>query len=565
MTPQRNDVRGRVRELYRLRNHYDAAASARKLELLGELCATRLRNADDLRTLHIALCFLRAFPDGVEHWRLASGALESFDRPATLLPRGERDRLQDSGIAGTTIFYRFSFAVARWLAARCPGAVRIDWDDVDAVERLDELIESTLHGSEDEYFNSGWVDSREWLALARGDRTDFDWLFAQMDGRRLETCRARAYDAADVPLEWRLQDSPFSISQNRQATAGIVTRDNGMRRPAARTAKQICTPFDNAVRLATRDGRKMIDVAMASLAVRHRETYHFNYANPRDVHVTDVGGGVSVVLFGLLPEHRFPLECTMGFLLLANGVPIGYGGSSVLFRQVNTGINIFEEYRGSEAAFLWVQVMRVYHQLTGCTRFIANPYQFGAGNDEALRSGAFWFYYRLGYRPVDGNIRKLATAEWRRLRREPGFHSKLRTLRKLAGCDMHFTLPGARASELFDERWIETSSRLATQELTATGKGSRSACARQLAAELLADLGQGSFTKLSAAERRGLELLAPFVAAAHPRGWTIHERRKAYRILLAKGADSELGFARLMGANDTFLQAIRKRCRAIEP
>lgn len=91
---------------------------------------------------------------------------------------------------------------------------------------------------------------------------------------------------------------------------------------------------------------------MASLAARHRETYHFNHANPGEVYLADVGEGIFVAVFGLAPERRYPLECTMGFLILSNGVPIGYGGSSTLFLQVNTGINIFDEYRGSEASYL---------------------------------------------------------------------------------------------------------------------------------------------------------------------------------------------------------------------
>jgi len=102
---------------------------------------------------------------------------------------------------------------------------------------------------------------------------------------------------------------------------------------------------------------------MSSLAARHRETIHFNYANPGDVYIANVGKGISIAVTGLSAEHRYPLECTLGFLILSNGVPIGYGGASVLFKQANTGINIFDEYRGSEAAWLWVQVMRVFHTL----------------------------------------------------------------------------------------------------------------------------------------------------------------------------------------------------------
>jgi hypothetical protein len=117
--------------------------------------------------------------------------------------------------------------------------------------------------------------------------------------------------------------------------------------------------------------------------------------------------------------------------------------------------------------------MRVYHHLVGCTRFIANPYQFGSENTEALRSGAFWFYHRLGYRPVLPAIRQLAQRESMRMRRDKTYRSDLGTLRRLACCDMHLTLPGARASDLFEERWIETSSMLATKELAAAGGSTR--------------------------------------------------------------------------------------------
>lgn len=564
MSAGTRNVGQQIRKLHAIRNRYDTASSTEKIALLESLAETSVRSVDDLQRLHTALCFIRAFPDTRAHHRLAAKLLTKFGERIATLPAAGRTALWDTGIAGTALHYPFSFHVARWLAQRAPGEVTIDWEELDEVERLDELIELTLHGSEDEYYNSGWVSGREWLELARGESTDFDWLLAQMRQSRLARIWAQAYDAANVPLTWQLGNAANSTTRNLFPVSRVTPRSSGMRRPSRIARLDIAQPLHSVERLSSRAGKTMIDVAMASLAVRHRETYHFNHANPSDVHVADVGQGVTVALFGLLPDYRFPLECTMGYLILSNGVPVGYGGSSILFRQINTGVNIFAEYRGSEAAFLWVQVMRVYHQLTGCTRFIANPYQFGSENDEALRSGAFWFYYRLGYRPVDADVRKLAKTEWHRIRRDKKHRSSIRTLRRLASCDMHFKLPGARARDLFDESWIEVSSLLATRELAQASGTTRGSSAAALTDKLARDLGIRSTQHWTAAQRRGVELIAPFVAAIGTANWPRPARQSMRHIIEAKGADSELDFAKQMTRHELFLQALRKRCRQAE-
>jgi hypothetical protein len=254
----------------------------------------------------------------------------------------------------------------------------------------------------------------------------------------------------------------------------------------------------------------------------------------------------------------------MGYLILSNGVPIGYGGSSIVFRQVNTGINIFDEYRGSEASYLWVQVMRVYHALFGCTRFIANAHQFGGDNDEALKSGAFWFYYRLGYRPVLTAVRKLAQREAARIRRNRTYRSDIKTLRRLGRCDMHLTLPGTRASDLFEERWIETSSMLATERLGESGGMTRNAAAKKVAASVARDLGLRSFEHWSVSERRAFRNIAPLVAAANPGNWTKEEKRSMRVLLRAKGADDERRYAQQLLRHDKFLISLRKACQRAE-
>jgi hypothetical protein len=471
--------------------------------------------------------------------------------------------LAASGIAGTVLRYRFSFEVARWLARTSPGAVTIDWREFDDTDALDDLLRLLLQPSEDEYFDSGWVTTREWVTLASTGfgGTDFDWLMAQLGGKQLSAVWRQLYEAADVPLAWDLTGSKYSKSRNVFHIAEIVTREKGMRSRVPHVKREIQRPVKSVARLSKARGAEMIDVAMASLAARHRETYHFNFANPDEVYLADVDEGVSVAVFGLLPDQRFPLECTMGYLILANDVPIGYGGSSLVFKQVNTGINIFDEYRGSEAAWLWVQVMRVYHTLVGCSRYIANPYQLGEGNREALSSGAFWFYYNLGYRPVERDIRALATNELRKKRQNLQYRSGLKTLGKLASCDMHLTLPGARQSELFDEEWITTSSQLATEVLGHAGGKTRRAAASRVMNSLARDVGIRSFRSWSTDEKRGLSALAPIVVAAEPAEWDRDSKQKLRNLLRAKGGKRELEYARQLCSNDQFLKTLQRACR----
>jgi hypothetical protein len=305
----------------------------------------------------------------------------------------------------------------------------------------------------------------------------------------------------------------------------------------------------------------VINAAMSSLAVRHRETIHFNYANPNEVYMADVGRGISIAVMGMLPEHRFPLECTMGYLVLSNGVPIGYGGASVVFKQANTGVNIFAEYRGAEAAWIWTQVMRVFHCLSGCTRYIVNPYQFGSENTEALRSGAFWLYYRLGYRPVLPAVRELAVKENHKIDNKRAYRTPLQTMRKLASCDMHLTLPGSRASELFDESLIDVSSMLAMQELSKVNCISRTKAVKSLAQRISGDLGLRSTNAWTQQERRALEQFSPIVAVTDPVSWPVAEKRSMTKLIRAKGSDYEVDYARRLCQHAWFFAMLKKRCK----
>ena len=557
--------RRNINRLFEIRNRFGETESAEKLELLASLAVVEVQTCSQLKRLHAALCFIRAFPDTLAHYRQAQLQLEAFNDRVEKFPATLRSGLWDSGIVGTPIHYAFSFDVARWLARHAPKSVSIDWDEIEDTSRLDELLVHLLLVAEEDYFDSGLVSSREWIDLVASgtEGTGFDWLFAQLHEQRLTPIWSALYDAAELPLRWDLREPGSSNTNNVVPVQKIIPRSNGMRKRVSVARKEIMRPLDSLQRLSPRSGSRLIEVAMTSLAVRHRETKHFNCANPKEVYLADVGEGVSIAVFGLQERDRYPLETTMGYLILSNGVPVGYGGGSALFRQVNTGINMFDEYRGSEAAFLWTQVMRVYHALFGCTRFIINAYQFGSENSEALDSGAFWFHYHLGYRPVLPAVRALAQRESIRVRRDKTYRSSRNTLSRLASCDMHLTLAGARASDLFDEQWLETSSMLATRELAAVGGATRAESADRLASKLAHELRMRSADTWSSSEKRGLRRLAPIVAITKPATWPTDAKRSMRRMLRAKGGPLEVTYARLLCEHDLFLAALRKSCRRL--
>lgn len=176
-----------------------------------------------MRRLHDSLCCSRAFPNTLSEHRDAHEQLLAFGQRAG-------KKIPDNGIVGTRLHYRFSFHVAKWLARKAPGAVCIDWSEYDECERLDELLQQILQSSEDDYFDSGYVSSQEWIALASAGfpGTDFDWLLAQLQDKRLQKVWSQLYDAADLPLVWDTGESALSKSRNVFPVKVVAVRAGGI-------------------------------------------------------------------------------------------------------------------------------------------------------------------------------------------------------------------------------------------------------------------------------------------------------------------------------------------------
>ncbi|MBL8961924.1 MAG: hypothetical protein JNJ98_18830, partial [Gemmatimonadetes bacterium] len=188
------------------------------------------------------------------------------------------------------------------------------------------------------------------------------------------------------------------------------------------------------------------------------------------------------------------------------------------------------------AAYLFAQSLRAFRTLFGISRFIVNPYQFGADNDEALASGAFWFYDRLGFRSVRAALRSLAERERALMRRRPGRRSSRAVLRRLATADLVLDL-GAHTVELFPEDHLVTLGQRVATHLARTGGGDG-----QLDA-----LPPGPRARVAASAREGLRLLGPFLLliGRDRRRWPRRDQEALAAIIAAKGARGERRYVHL--------------------
>jgi hypothetical protein len=165
-------------------------------------------------------------------------------------------------------------------------------------------------------------------------------------------------------------------------------------------------------RAGRREAERLIDLAREAMITRERDLDAFAYGDPRDVRIVDCADGLELVAIGMIPERRLLLEAFYGLLSLKNGIPIGYVGMGALFGSAEIAFNVFDTWRGSEAAKGYSAVLTAAATLFGPTRsdatLPARRRQRGR-----IESGAPWFYRKLGFAPRDRGAIKRCGARMR--------------------------------------------------------------------------------------------------------------------------------------------------------
>jgi hypothetical protein len=441
----------RLAELEACRYQFGRDQAVRTAKALAQAAKERFVDVPSLIRFHEALLVFSAFPPGRRVLRQSERLLRNFGKRVDLLRKAgadmdDFDPLEVSGIAGTSMQDTLGFELVRWLVQHLPGKVEIAWDDYDDERAMGAVWPRIFPLVDEDASVEADTPWRRWLTAARGKQDELAWFVRRFEELALSALdRARIYESLRLPVRWHLGNSRVSRTLNWQSARKVFYHEEPpLTRRDVSLNDELTRRPPELVRLSRKQGEAIIDLIREVMLVRYRELYGTTLGDSRSVLRADVGRGVRIYLWNLPPERRLPLRAYVAGLTLKNGVPINYIEAIGLFEWMEMGFNTFYTFRGGEVAWIFAQVLRCLCALMGVKCISMYPYQLGHNNEEAIESGAFWFYRKLGFRPGRRELLRLAEREELKIARNPVYKSSPTTLRRLASGHVFYELPGSQ-------------------------------------------------------------------------------------------------------------------------
>jgi len=524
----------------------------RRLEQkLRAVAECEIDEAESLIRLHETLLFLRAYPPSARVLNQVEKILKSFgprvshlrESGADLTPL---DEVEVSGIAGTSVTSNFSHQIVRWLVAKYPSQVSIDWDWFEEDDRFGATMPRFLPLLEEDAMVEAHVPYRIWLRPAKGRRNDLGWIVDRFESLRISNqAKAELYDSLKLHVIWKFGVRASRTSMKLPVRKIFFHRAPLIQRRDVSLGKELSSPPIPIERLSRAAGERILDQARETSAVRYRELHGFTYGDSRRVLKATLGRGTEALVLGVPPENRLPLRAYHAALISKNGVPVAYFEGLSIFERLESGFNLYYTFREGETAWLFGRILRLMQQLLGVTVFSIDPYQVGHENEEGIESGAFWFYRKLGFRPVRPELMKLTLTEERRIAASPEYRTPARKLRKLAAGHLLFEMPATSvgAWDRFQIRNVGLAlQRRMALEFAGDAQEIRADSARFIKRILDLDTCRWSEPELRIFESLALVLaMIPGVA-----GWNGSEKQLAARIISAKARGDEALYLRLL-------------------
>ncbi len=529
-------------KLRKIRAEYGAGLADLKLALIATLSKARLARAAQVLDLHESLLFLRAYPDDARVLASVERELVRFERRADL--RRHQEELASSGIAGTPIDYPFFPATASWLVERFGKRITIDWDYFDHEPMLVERMPLFALWGETPALDELDLTAKQWIRRMKSPReSDAEFFVRRVEALPVDAfVRERFYEELDVPMRLAWGPGGPSRTHAKSPVDKIVFQSATLHRPRPDLRCEVLVPPIGVREVSLEEGKRLVALAREAMVTRARDLDAFMHGDPRDVRMVDCGDNLQFACIGVKPERRLLLESVYGFLTLKNGVPLGYVLCSALMASSEVAYNVFDTYRGAQAAHVYSRALSMVRSMFATDTFTIYPYQLGYENDEGLKSGAWWFYQKLGFRAREGKVLRAMDRELAHMKRDPAQRSSRATLKKLVPYNVYLDLEKQRDDVIGIFPLAKVGESITS--LVARRFGSdRERATRELSAEVADLLGSPAWKELTREERQACERWAPLVSCLKGvESWSASERRALFEVMRAKGGRRESEF-----------------------
>jgi hypothetical protein len=427
-----------VKKLREIINRYDKESNSLKLSLIRDSAENKIIFNDSLKAYYESLLFIMAFPPDTKTRNLAEKEVLRIANLLKRQPEKTKTLFVNSGIPFCQYRAAYSHDCTRWLLSHpdCSVAIHeIEDTMLDLNVALKVVVPPQLRSE-----TTAGLSSKELLnELMPNKKLQLSYIINELS--RLDSTpyiKDHYYEGLGIQTDITPKSKFLSRAFNRIEIPEIVYHSEIVKHFDVEELLNRRIPKEAVLSKAEKE--RLIQVIKNSMAITERETDPATYLKEDSLRLFHMERGVSVALYGMPHERQLPMESYFGYTLFKNGYPAAYAGGWVFGWRADYGLNIYDQFRGGESAFMVAQVLRVYRQLFKVNYFQVEASQFGLDNPEGISTGVFWFYYKLGFRPNDPTLRQLAKKEYSKISAGKGYRSSEKTLLKFTESNISLDL-----------------------------------------------------------------------------------------------------------------------------
>ncbi len=438
----------KIKSLATVFHLFDADHLEQKIFLLTQLSKIQLVAQPVLAQYFEILVFMLAYPSRAKELVLVKKEIRRITRFIKSMPEKKRFQFDNSGLPYTPTVSKYSHHGLRWLLERSDLDITLESLGPSKIP-LSDVLQMTLPSIEKSETAAG-LDDLELLEVLRVPAKE-QLIFLVNELSSLEAfpeVKDFFYDQLEVYTRIRPRSAAFSKAHNQLDIRTVFYHSNILKSPLP--AEILHHPVSRPLALSQDQRQKAIRVVKDNMIITARETDPTTFMMESSFRLISLDRGIMIAIYEIIPERQLPLESYVGYTAFKNGLPTAYGGAWLFGDRAHFGINIFETYRGGESGYIMLQLLNVYQQWFDIHFFEVEPFQFGLDNPDGIASGAFWFYYKMGFRPMDDKLNALANEEWKKITTKKGYRTSVATLKKFTASSIGLTLGKTKSPKVTD-------------------------------------------------------------------------------------------------------------------